>query len=61
MHRSTKYPLGILENVLRKVGDFYVPMDFVILDIAEDASTQIILGRSFLPTVGCRIDVKRGS
>jgi len=53
-----KYPLGILENVPIKVGGFYVPIDFVILDMAEDARTQIILGQPFLATVACNIDVK---
>jgi len=58
--RSIKYPLGILEDVPTKVGDFYVPIDFVVLDMAEDCRTQIILGRPFLATAGCKIDVKEG-
>ncbi|KAJ9128501.1 hypothetical protein P3X46_034948 [Hevea brasiliensis] len=31
--RSIKYPEGILENVPIKVGKFYIPVDFVILDM----------------------------
>ena len=58
--RSIKYPMSILEDVPIKVGDFYVPIDFVVLDMAEDYRTQIILGRPFLATVGCKIDVKEG-
>jgi len=58
--RSIKYPMGILEDVPIKVGDFYVSIDFVVLDIAEDSRTQIILGRPFLATAGCKIDVKEG-
>jgi len=50
--RFIKYPLGILEDVPIKVGDFYVPIDFVILDMAEDSHTQILLGRPFLATAG---------
>ncbi|KAJ9129320.1 hypothetical protein P3X46_033888 [Hevea brasiliensis] len=34
--RSIKYPEGILENVPIKVGKFYIPVDFVILDMEED-------------------------
>ena len=34
-----KRPLGILEDVPIIVGDFYVPMDFGTLDMAEDAHT----------------------
>jgi len=56
-----KYHLGVLEDVPIKVGDFFVPINFVVLDMDEDAYIQIILGWSFLATVGCKIDVKRGS
>ena len=59
MDQSIKYPLGVLKDVPIKVGDFYVPIDFVILDMVEDSCTQIILGRAFLATVGCKIDVKK--
>jgi len=58
--RSIKYYLGILEDVPLKVSDFYVPIDFVILDMPEDSHTQIILGRPLLATAGCTIDVKEG-
>ena len=52
--------MGILEDIHIKVGDFYVHIDFVVLDMAEDCRTQIILGRPFLATAGCKIDVKEG-
>ena len=42
------------------MGDFYGPIDFVILDMAEDSRTRIILGRPCLATAGCKIDVKEG-
>lgn len=44
-----------------KIENFCVPVDFMILDIAEDSSIQIFLGRPFLATIGCKIDVKGGS
>ena len=34
--RSVTYPLGILENVLTKVGKFVIPADFVVLEMEED-------------------------
>jgi len=40
------------------VVDFYVLIDFVILDMAKDAHTQTTLGRPFFATVGYKIDVK---
>jgi hypothetical protein len=58
--RSIKYPVGILENVPVRVGQFYIPTYFIIMDIKEDTSTPIILGRSFLATARAIIDVKRG-
>ncbi|KAJ9183079.1 hypothetical protein P3X46_006990 [Hevea brasiliensis] len=56
--RSIKYPEGILENVPLKVRKFYIPVDFVILDMEEDSNIPIILGRPFLATAGALIDVK---
>jgi len=58
--RSIKNTLGILEDVPINMGEFYMSINFVILDMAEDFRTQIILGRPFLATAGCKIDVKRG-
>jgi len=58
--RSIKYPMGILEDVSIKVDRFYVPINFMLLDMAEDPRTQIILGRPFLATARCTIDVKEG-
>ena len=40
------------------VGDFYMPVDFVILNMLEDARTQIILKGPFLATMRCKINVK---
>src|SRR6185503_18566928 len=56
--RSFKYPLGVLEDVPVRVGKFYIPVDFVVLDMAEDMQTPIILGRPFLNTAGAVIDVR---
>ncbi|XP_070029393.1 uncharacterized protein [Nicotiana sylvestris] len=46
--RSIKRPLGIVVDVLVKVGKFHLPTDFVILDCAVDKEIPIILGRPFL-------------
>ncbi|XP_058722056.1 uncharacterized protein LOC131593535 [Vicia villosa] len=58
--RSVKYPIGVLENIPVCIGQFYIPTDFIIMDIKEDVNTPIILGRPFLATVGAIIDVKKG-
>nr|GFC93828.1 hypothetical protein [Tanacetum cinerariifolium] len=48
------------ENVLVKVGKFYFPADFVILDFVADPRVTLILGRPFLSTVHALIDVYEG-
>ncbi|XP_056695201.1 uncharacterized protein, partial [Spinacia oleracea] len=58
--RSVKYPLGVLEDVPVRVGKFFIPVDFVVLDMEEDRQIPIILGRPFLHTAGAIIDVKNG-
>ncbi|XP_010525596.1 PREDICTED: uncharacterized protein LOC104803368 [Tarenaya hassleriana] len=37
---SVKYPIGILDDVPLKVGNFYIPVDFVVLDMDEDSKTH---------------------
>nr|GEX87686.1 reverse transcriptase domain-containing protein [Tanacetum cinerariifolium] len=41
-------PTGVAENVLVKVGKFYFPTDFVVLDFIADPRVPLILGRPFL-------------
>ncbi|GJR33918.1 DNA-directed DNA polymerase [Tanacetum coccineum] len=55
--RSIQYPRGIVENVLIKVDKFILLIDFIILDMPEDSRVPIILGRPFLATARCMIDV----
>ncbi|KAJ9553266.1 hypothetical protein OSB04_017311 [Centaurea solstitialis] len=59
-NRSIKYPYGVIEDVLIKVGRFYFPIHFVVLDMEEDLEIPLILGRPFLATGGAIIDVKGG-
>ena len=58
--RSYQHPRGIIENVLVKVGKFILPPDFVILDMEEDDTIPIILGRPFLTTRKAQINVQEG-
>ena len=48
--QSLCYPKGVLEDVVIRVGQSYVPIDFVVLEIGGDVRTPIILGRPFLST-----------
>ncbi|XP_074298911.1 uncharacterized protein LOC141629889 [Silene latifolia] len=58
--RYIKRLLGVLEDVPVKVGKFFIPVEFIVLDIAEDSQIPIILGRPFLHTAGVVIDIKNG-
>ncbi|GKC36517.1 retrovirus-related pol polyprotein from transposon TNT 1-94 [Tanacetum coccineum] len=55
--RTVKYPKGIAENVLVGIGKFVFPVDFIILDMPEDAKVPLILRRPFLSTAHANIDV----
>jgi len=52
--------MGILEDVPLQVGKFFVPCDFVVMEMEEDSCIPIILARPFLGTTGAMIDVKNG-
>ncbi|KAJ9546857.1 hypothetical protein OSB04_019400 [Centaurea solstitialis] len=58
--RTIKYPYGVIEDVLVKVDKFYLPLDFMVLDMEEDRHIPLILGRPFLATGRALIDVERG-
>jgi len=58
--RSIKYPHGIVEDLLVKVDKFLFPLDFVVMDIEEDAKVPLILGRPFMKTAKVIIDVDKG-
>nr|XP_009794333.1 PREDICTED: uncharacterized protein LOC104241111 [Nicotiana sylvestris]XP_016482851.1 PREDICTED: uncharacterized protein LOC107803614 [Nicotiana tabacum] len=57
--RSIKRPVGIVDDVLVKVGKFLLPADFVILDYVVDKEISIILGRPFLATGRALIDAEQ--
>nr|GFA42497.1 reverse transcriptase domain-containing protein [Tanacetum cinerariifolium] len=55
--RTISKPMGVAENVFVKVGKFYFPADFVILDFVADPRVSLILGRPFLSTAHALLDV----
>ncbi|GJU43904.1 reverse transcriptase domain-containing protein [Tanacetum coccineum] len=55
--RSTTRPTGIAEDVFVRVGKFYFPADFVVLNNVVDPRVPLILGRPFLRTARALIDV----
>jgi hypothetical protein len=58
--QTARYPAGIAENIPVKIQNFFIPVDFVILDMEVDTKTLLILGRPFLSTANAHIDVGAG-
>nr|GFA09156.1 reverse transcriptase domain-containing protein [Tanacetum cinerariifolium] len=58
--RSVFKPIGIAKDVSVKVGMFYFPADFVVVDFEPDPRVLLILGRCFLKTGRALIDVHKG-
>ena len=50
-----------MEDVPVLVGKFFVPVDFVVMEMEEDKEMPIILGRPFLKTARTLIDVENGT
>ncbi|GJV34020.1 reverse transcriptase domain-containing protein [Tanacetum coccineum] len=56
-NRSVAVPDGVAKDVFVKVGKFYFPADFVVVDYDVDPRVPLILGRPFLRTTRDLIDV----
>jgi hypothetical protein len=50
--------VGIAENILIKIRDFSVPVDFMVLDMPLNSKVSLILRRPFLSTANAHIDVR---
>ncbi|CAM8914213.1 unnamed protein product [Rhodiola kirilowii] len=59
--RCSRVPNGVLRDVPIKVGKFFIPVDFYVLDMDSEQETPVILGRPFLNTVEAVIKCGEGS
>ena len=55
--RSITRPYEVIEDVLVRVKHLIFPTDFVVIDIEEDVDTPLILGRPFMSTTSCVVDI----
>nr|GEU93420.1 reverse transcriptase domain-containing protein [Tanacetum cinerariifolium] len=55
--RTISTPTAIAEDVFVKVGTFFFPADFVVIDYISDPRVPLILERPFLRTARALIDV----
>src|SRR3954468_23906789 len=58
---TVKKSYGVAEDVLVEVDKFVFSVDFHIMDIPEDEETPILLGRPFLSTGRCNLDIEKGT
>nr|GEV51339.1 reverse transcriptase domain-containing protein [Tanacetum cinerariifolium] len=58
--RIISKPTSVAKNVFVKVGKFYFPAYFVVLDFVPDPRVPLILGRPFLSIARALIDVYEG-
>jgi hypothetical protein len=58
---SVRYHARIAEDVPVKIRDFFIPVDFVVLDMDTEKEMPLILGRPLLSTADANIDVGTGS
>ena len=58
--QSIHHPAGIAEDIPVKIRNFFVPVDFVILDMEVDTMIPLILGRPLLSMTNAYIDVGVG-
>ncbi|XP_006605059.1 uncharacterized protein [Glycine max] len=55
--RSMTRPYGVIEDVLVRVKHLIFTVDFVVMDIEEDVDIPLILGRPFMSTTCCVVDM----
>jgi hypothetical protein len=58
--QSVKLPIGVIDDMPIQIGKYFVPIDFVTVDMEEDAQTSLLLGRPFLNTAKTVIDIHEG-
>jgi hypothetical protein len=53
---TVRYPARIAKDIPVKIQGYFVPVDFMVLDMEMTKESPLILGRLFLSTVGAQID-----
>ena len=51
---------GLAKDILVKIWDTYIPMDFVVLDMGHNEEVPLLLGRPFLNTTNAFLHVGSG-
>jgi hypothetical protein len=59
-NQSIRHPVGIAEDILVRIRNSFIPVDFMVLEMDVCRQTLLILERPFLSTAGATIDVVAG-
>ena len=59
-NQSVRHLTGIAKDIPVKIRNFFVPVDFVILDMEVNTEIPLILGRPFLSMTTAHIDAGVG-
>jgi hypothetical protein len=57
---SLRKPEGVAKDILLKIRDTYIPIDFFVLDMGHNKKVPLILGRPFLNTTNAVLHVGSG-
>jgi hypothetical protein len=55
--QSIWHPVGITEDIPVRIRNYFVPVDFMVLEMDVYRQIPLILGRPFLSTTGATIDI----
>ena len=53
-------PKGLAKDILVKIRDTYIPIDFIVLDMGHSREVPLLLGRPFLNTTNVVLHVGSG-
>jgi hypothetical protein len=59
-NQSIQHPVGIAEDILVRIRNSFIPVDFMVHEMDVCRQIPLILGRPFLSTTGATIDVAVG-
>jgi hypothetical protein len=55
--QSLRYLIGIVEDISVNIRGFFIPVDFVVLEMHPYSKVSLILGRPFFSMANAHIDV----
>ena len=58
--QSLRFPEGIVKDVMVRIQEYYIPVDFLVLDMQGDDEIPILLGRPFLYIAKANIYIGSG-